>query len=317
MSYKNFYEVIPSLINNVSLEVQMNTPTAGDMTLTLKAGNGGNLSAFNFGRIGFRADSNISGIIESLRVNSNLSLVVPAGATLGFESLIETPFYVYALNQDGTVELAVSRIMIDESQIRSSSTIGTGSDTNNVLYSTTGRTNKPVRLIAKVISNQTTAGTWATSPSVVYMANTGFIRPEPIFFSADSISGQSIPNNTLTTMYLDGNIKDSHFASTNRGNTNWLYTIPERGEYDIQAAAHFTFNATGTRLLIIYLNGNRKRDLYLPASHGSGPEGGTISDSLFLESGDTVHVKVFQNSGGALAMYNASNNFNFISITKR
>lgn len=317
MSYKNFYEVIPNLINNVSLQVQMNTPTAGDMTLTLKAGNGGDLSPFNFGRIGFRADSNTSGIVESLRVNSNLSLVVPAGATLGFESAVETPFYVYTLNQGGTVELAVSRLMIDESQIRSSSTIGTGADANNVLYSTTGRTNKPIRLIAKVLSNQTTAGTWAVAPTVIYMANTGFIRPEPIFFSADTISGQSIPNNTLTTMYLDANIKDSHFASTNRGNTSWLYIIPERGEYDIQSVAHFTFNATGTRLLAIYVNGNRKRDLYLPVSHGSGPEGGTISDTLFLEAADTVHVKVFQNSGGALAMYNSSNNFNFISITKR
>jgi len=207
--------------------------------------------------------------------------------------------------------------MIDENQIRSTTAIDTGSDVNNILYATVARTNKPIRLLAKVISTQATAGTWTTSPTVIYMASTGFIRPEPIFFSADTIAGQSIPNNALTTAYFDNILKDSNFASTNRNNTSWLYTIPERGEYDIKAANHFVFNATGTRLCVIYINGSRFRDLYLPVSHGSGPEGGCISDTLLLNASDTVHVKVFQNSGGALALYNASNNFNFISIIKR
>jgi len=58
-------------------------------------------------------------------------------------------------------------VNLDETTSISTTTIGTGSDSDNVAYSATGRTDVPFRVVGFIESTQATAGTWATSPSTL------------------------------------------------------------------------------------------------------------------------------------------------------
>lgn len=116
----------------------------------------------------FRSSTATNGGFYQRLVTSALTLVVPSGATLGHNDALADYIYVYALDNAGTVELAVSSsVHWDEGQVQSTSAIGTGSDDGATLYSTSARTNVAIRLVGRILSSQTTAGTYATAPSSV------------------------------------------------------------------------------------------------------------------------------------------------------
>lgn len=102
---------------------------------------------------------------------STLSLVVPSGATLGTIDTIQSRLILLAINNAGTVELAVVNLQgannLDETTLVSTTTIGTGSDSDNAIYSTTARSNVAFRVVGFIESTQATAGTWATSPTTL------------------------------------------------------------------------------------------------------------------------------------------------------
>lgn len=92
--------------------------------------------------------------------------MIPSGTTIGTANAKADYIYVYALDMVTAVELAVSLTKFDEGSIQSTTAISTGSS-RSTLYSTTARTNVPVRLIGKIKSTQTTAGTWASAVSEI------------------------------------------------------------------------------------------------------------------------------------------------------
>lgn len=99
------------------------------------------------------------------------SLVIPAGATLATQNGVQSDLYVLALNNAGTIELAVLSLAggsfdLSEQGVTSSSAIS-ASTTAPGLYSTTARTNVAFRVIGVIRSTQTTAGQWATAPTLV------------------------------------------------------------------------------------------------------------------------------------------------------
>ena len=81
------------------------------------------------------------------------------------------PPYRLALNNAGTLELAVVNIAggndLTETGLINTTTIAGGSNTANVIYSTTGRTGVAYRVIGYIESTQATAGTWVTAPSTI------------------------------------------------------------------------------------------------------------------------------------------------------
>jgi hypothetical protein len=121
--------------------------------------------------LNFRNTPLTSGTINTRTVASAISVVVPSTATLGTVSAQQSRIVVIALDNAGTVELAVVNIAggtnLDETTLISTTAIAAGSNTASVVYSTTARTSLPFRVVGYVESTQATAGTWATAPSTI------------------------------------------------------------------------------------------------------------------------------------------------------
>jgi len=118
----------------------------------------------------FRSATLGDGAVTTIAVPSAISLVVPNTATLGTTSGQLSRLVVLAINNAGTVELAVANVAygasLDESGVINTTTIAGGSNLFGI-YSTTGRTGVAYRVVGFVESTQATAGTWATAPSLI------------------------------------------------------------------------------------------------------------------------------------------------------
>jgi hypothetical protein len=100
-------------------------------------------------------------------------MTVSSGSTLGTVNATQSQIVVLAINNAGTIELAVVNIAggnnLDETTLITTTAEGGAgaADSANVIYSTTARTSVAFRVVGVIISTQTTAGTWATAPSTI------------------------------------------------------------------------------------------------------------------------------------------------------
>ena len=98
-------------------------------------------------------------------------LVIPSTATLGTTNAVLSRLMVLAINNAGTIELAVVNnaggIDLTETGLISTTAISAAATADNIVYSTTARTGVVYRVIGWVESTQATAGTWATAPSTI------------------------------------------------------------------------------------------------------------------------------------------------------
>ena len=121
----------------------------------------------------FRATPLTSGTVNTRTVSAAISMVVSSGSTLGTVSATQSRIVVIALDNAGTIELAVVNISggnnLDETTLISTTAEGGAgaADSATVVYSTTARTSLPFRVVGYVESTQATAGTWATAPSTI------------------------------------------------------------------------------------------------------------------------------------------------------
>jgi hypothetical protein len=118
----------------------------------------------------FRSTTLGSGAVATVS-GTPANLTVPSGATLGTVNAVQSDIVVLALNNAGTIELAVVNLSggvdLSETGLISTTAISAGSTSASTVYSTTGRTNVAYRVIGVVRSTQATAGTWATAPSLI------------------------------------------------------------------------------------------------------------------------------------------------------
>lgn len=119
----------------------------------------------------FRAASLSSGVVNSRTVGSAISLVVPSGATLGTVNGQQARLALLAIDNAGTVELAVSNIAggvnLDEATLISTTAISGAANSAGTIYATTARSSVPFRVVGYVDITQATAGTWASAPTVI------------------------------------------------------------------------------------------------------------------------------------------------------
>ncbi len=116
--------------------------------------------------IAFRSSTASTGGFSIVKATAATTLVVPSTALLGAANGVDQYLFVYAINNAGTIELAVSgNIPFEDNSIQTSTTITTGADSGGVLYSTTGRSSVAVRLIGRFLINEATAGTWNSTPT--------------------------------------------------------------------------------------------------------------------------------------------------------
>lgn len=135
------------------------TVAANAMTVTL-----------NPTSLDFRSTTLNSGAINTRANAAQLSLTIPSTATLGTTNGVASRILILAIDNAGTMELAVYNAAgganLDETGVINTTAIAGGSNSLTV-YSQTARTGVPYRIVGFVDSTQATAGTWATAPSLV------------------------------------------------------------------------------------------------------------------------------------------------------
>jgi hypothetical protein len=119
----------------------------------------------------FRANSLTDGVVNSRTVGAAISLGVPAGATLGTINGRQARLALLAIDNAGTVELAVVNLSggnnLDETTLISTTAISAAANSASTIYSTTARSNVPFRVVGFIDITQATAGTWASAPTVI------------------------------------------------------------------------------------------------------------------------------------------------------
>lgn len=158
------------------------------LTIALKTKAGNDPSVADPVRLSFRNATAATGDYATIYATAATSIVVSSGSTLGHVSAEPMYFYVYALNNSGTIELAVSTKLFDDGSVQTTTAEGGAgaADSATTLYSTTARTSKAIRLLARLSSTQTTAGTWAAVPTEISLGR-AFVTPATI----------SVPNNAV------------------------------------------------------------------------------------------------------------------------
>lgn len=272
------------------------------LTVALKGKDGNDPSGSNVVGIGFRHATSATGRYLRRTVTGALSTVVSSGSTLGHASTVQAYIYVYAIDNAGTVELAYSTAVWDEGSVQNTTAEGGAgaADSNAVLYSTTARTSVPIRLIARLSSTQTTAGTWAAVPSEISL--TPFMD-QSVIAVYESNTGSLITNTTIPTgeAIMEDKVIDTHNAyNTGTG----VFTVPVAGKYRITATmtSASTANWTNTTIwqlrLYVATVHTRAMGTWQADSTATTPAYASGSAIINCAAGVALEVRIFQNKGG-------------------
>jgi len=228
-------------------------------TITATVGSNALTASLSSTTLDFRNTPLTSGTINTRNVGAAISLVVPATATLGTVSAQLSKLILLAIDNAGTVELAIVNLMggnnLDETNLITTTALSSGSTANNVIYSTSARTSVPFRVVGYIESTQATAGTWATAPSKIQgeggqalaMSSFGFgqtwqavtravstvyynVTAKPIMLQITmTASGSNGLNMTVGGVYIGG----PSYNSTISGSSTFNTIIPSGQSYSI------------------------------------------------------------------------------------
>lgn len=213
-------------LNNLGLATSV---AANALTIALKDKSGSDPSGGSPVKIGFRSSTITSGVFVSRSVTSALSLVISSGSTLGHQSGVNRFIYVYALDNAGTVALGASSAHYEDGSLVTTVAEGGagGADSNSSMYSSSVLSGVACRLIGLLVSNQSTAGTWASNMSSIQ------VMPFDLPDVSLSYSGsQTLNPSNATPFTLDPPTKDY--------DTHGMYsagevTVNEAGKYEVMA----------------------------------------------------------------------------------
>jgi len=248
-----------NLINNLAITTSV---AASALTVSLKTKAGNDPSTSEPIQISFRSSTASSGTYTTRSVTAATSIVVSSGSTLGTISAVATDLYVYALDNAGTIELGISSTLFPDNSIRSSTAEGGAgaADSSGIIYSTTARTNVPVRLIGIVNITELTAGTWVSNATTITSNPVGYLASNYsntiINTASNSASLEfSIPANFLSTEFEVINIVPANNGaalamqfSTDNGST-WITTnYLTDGDITISDATNVEAQSSATRI---------------------------------------------------------------------
>ncbi len=299
-----------NMVRNVGLVTTVN---ANALTINLAQKDGNDGTAANPVCIGFRDATAANGLYVQRKVTSSLSMVVTSGATLGHPSSSTTQYiYVYAIDNAGTVELAVSGILFDEGSPQTTTAMSNGADVPNVLYSTTARTGVGIRLIGRLKSAQSTAGLWAANMSEISLVP----FPDP-----------GVPMLALKGAALTGTIGSSFAASTtinwdttsidtHIGYSGGSYTIPVAGYYTVsgQVLMASTEAANNFAALAVAVGGAEQFTGIVRqwAASITNTAVTVHTPPMKLAKGDVVTTRLYSNA--AAAAFDSDATLNFLGI---
>lgn len=160
-------------------------------------------------KLDFRSAVLTTGTPRNRTVPAAISLVVPAGATLGTVAAQPARLVLLAIDNAGTVELAITNqsggLNLDETTLISTTAISAAATSANVIYSTISRASVPFRVVGFIDATEAAAGTWATAPATVQgvggqalvsLSSLGFGQKWQAFTSAVRAIGTTYYNTT-------------------------------------------------------------------------------------------------------------------------
>lgn len=160
-------ESIGDNISNISITTSV---AANALTVALKAYSGSDASATNPIKIRFRSSTASDGVPVVRSVTGALSVVVPSATTLGTVSGVAEYLYLYAIDNAGAVELALSVAAFPDQGTTLSTTAISGGTARGTLYSTSARSGVAIRLLGRILITEATAGTWASNATAISVA---------------------------------------------------------------------------------------------------------------------------------------------------
>lgn len=217
----------------------------------------------------FRSAALTSGAINTRTVSAAISLTVAAGATLGTVNAITSRHAILAIDNAGTVELAIVNLAggnaLDETGVISTTALSGASNSANVIYSTTARSNVPYRVVGFIEGTWGTAGQW-TPPAVVqgiggqalaalssigysqtWQNLTGSRAGGTTYYNTTgrpisvSVTGYSSVNPDHAVLTINGTIVGrSNSQITGNGSGYYLYVtgiVPPGGSYNVAASS--------------------------------------------------------------------------------
>jgi hypothetical protein len=229
--------------------------SAGAMTVAVKTKAGADPSAGSPVKVSFLTSAT-SGIYVQRTITAAHSITVPSGALLGGSNGNSQYIYFYLIDNAGTVELAVAGAQIYSDWVKVSSTIlDTASDGRSTLYSTTARSNLMSRCVGYMVSAQTTAGTWAQTPTLLF-AGPVKETDEIIACAANGIiptlsSGSLTSSTTARVIYGTMIQNDGNCYDTSTG----YFTCPTAGEYAFAINTNITHaSIAASNWIMNYIN---------------------------------------------------------------
>lgn len=264
-------------------------------------------------KVGMRSSTLTSGQFNTRSITSALSMVVSSGSTLGHRSNVAQFVYVYLLDNAGALELAVSHILHNEANLITTVAEGGAgaADSSSVMYSTTARTSVPFRLVGRLVSSQTTAGTWASAISNIALGNVGtFSGREPVKARAQNTASTSMANAAFTLVPWATVDYDSHGCLDGVDR----YTVKTPGNYEVKALVTITgLSGTGAAVIVpaVYKNGALLLRGAMVGITGAPHQGVMVSVDDDAVAGDYYQVYLFQNTGGAKNLETAQTSNHF------
>lgn len=297
--------VLNSEISNLGLAASVGSNA---LTVAAKGQDGNDPSATNPITVAFRSPTLTTGLCVIRQITAALSHTISSGSTAGHTNGNAHWLYWYfidATSLGGGVELAWSSVLFDEGTVHTTTAEGGAgaADSNRVLYSTTARANVPIRLIGRMVSTQTTAGTWAAVPTEISVGK--FDLPK-IAACYHSITTQSFSNGVDAIINFDVKTYDPYKTVIPHGSA-WTFTAPKSTVYqfnvgislqntsawDLTDRCHIRPRVGGvdTFAFSMYPGGNINNNLRV---WGSG--------ALYLAAGSVLDFELEQTSGGSLSL---------------
>lgn len=200
--------VEPDTVENFGIAFSVGS---GALTATVKTSSGGTPTSSDQVKAALRNSSASTGTYNTRTISATLSLTISSTSTLGHQDAAPGVLHWYLIDNAGTLELAVSSHFFGFSGIVSTTAEGGAgaADSAIVMYSASARSSVSFVWVARTIDTQTTAGTWASTPTFVSLVRSLehallALTPGEIYNGKVSLS---VGSNALTIAIktLDGN----------------------------------------------------------------------------------------------------------------
>jgi hypothetical protein len=174
----------------------------------------------------FRSTTLTDGANNSTLYDAPDDTVLPSGGTLGFTSTVEGTIVIAEMNFGGVKEHAFCNkaggLQTDESNLISTTAVGTGSDSASVWYSTTARTNLPYKIIgeANVIN---TGGAWG-DPTLIQPAGGKATAFQMVTSTAQATTSGTAKDYTELPTWIKG-LKAMLRNVSTAGTSNYLLQV--------------------------------------------------------------------------------------------